>query len=150
MFSFKEIKKELNQIFNKKYLTSEFARLKTELMALDAYKKIKEPTEKHLNQLEKQYRDLFSKITKKEFEIEKEFNKALTFLKKQKKEAEVHVRDLQQRAINQKKSVEKIIKEQMKLFGLSSKKTTRKKTAAKKKTTRKKTTKRKTTKKKTK
>ena len=148
MFSFKQIKKELNQLFNKKYLTSELARLKKEMMDLDAYKKIKEPTQKHLNQLEKQYRDLFSKITKKQFEVEKEFNKAALFLKKQKKEAEVHIRDLQKRAISQKKSVEKIIKEQVNFLGLGS--TTRRKTAAKKKTTRKKTTRRKTTKKKTK
>ena len=140
MFSFSKIKKELNHIFKKSSVISEISRLKKELTGFEVYKKIKKPTQKHLNQLEKQYRNFSSKMTQKQTEIDKEFKKAVNLLKKRKEEAEAHVHNLQKMAIEKKKSIEKIIQDQMKIFGFKSNKKTNKKAARKKtRTARKKT-----------
>ncbi len=139
MFSFSQIKKELNQLFKKGSVSSEISRLKKELTDFEVYRKIKEPTQKHLNQLETQYRNFSSRIARKQTEIDKEFKKAVNLVKKRKKEAENHVHNLRKMAIDKKKSVEKMIQDQIKAFGLNSKKTKKKTTrkTTKKKTTRK-------------
>lgn len=140
MFSFDQIKKEFNKLFQNDYLQAEINRLKKELMDLEPYKKIQKPTQKHLNQLEKQYLGISKKITQKQNELDKEFNQAVGMIKKRKLEAESHIKDLQKLALNQKKSIEKLIRKQMKSLGLmpSTKKKATKKKKAKKKTTKKK------------
>ena len=119
MLSFDQIKKEFNKLFQKDYLQAEVNRLKKELSELDAFKKIQEPTQKHLNQLEKQYAVICKKILIKQKELDKEFNSAVGMIKKRRVEAESHIRDLQKLAQNQKKSVEKLVRKQMKAFGLA-------------------------------
>jgi DNA repair ATPase RecN len=119
MISFDQLKKEFNKLFQPDFLQGEINRLKKEIMELEAYKKIQEPTQQHLNQLERQYREFSKRITRKQKELDKEFNSAVKTLRKRKSEAETHIRDLQKLALSQKKSVEKLIREQMRAFGLS-------------------------------
>lgn len=137
MINLDQLKKELSKLFQPDFLQSEINRLKNELMELDAYKKIQEPTQQHLNQLEKQYRLFSKKISTKQKELDREFNQAVSALKKRRNEAEGHIKDLQKLALNQKKSIEKLILEQMKAFGLpltkKAGKTKKKKTTKKKK-----------------
>jgi chromosome segregation ATPase len=152
VFSLDQLKKELNKLFQPDFLQAEINRLKKELTELEAFKKIKEPTQAHLNQLEKQYHSFSKKILKKQSELDKEFNSALRALRKRRNEAESHIKDLQKLALDQKKSIEKLIRKQMKALGLAStskKKKTQKK-ATKKTSEKKKTRKKSPSKKKTK
>jgi hypothetical protein len=140
MFSIGKIKKELSKFLHNDYFLNEMNRIKKELTELEAFKKIKEPTQKHLNQLEKQYTEISKKITQKQKELDKEFNNAVTLIKKRRTEAQVHIKDLQKMALEQKNTVEKLIKKQMISLGLAKpvKKTTLKKKKKAKKTTSKK------------
>ena len=131
MFYLSKIKKELNQIFKKSFVSSEIDRLKKELSEFEVYKKIKKPTQKHLQDLEKKYRNFSSKITKKQSKIDKDFKKALDFVKKGKISAETHIQSLQKTALEKKNSIEKIFKDQMEILGLKGKT----KAKARKKTT---------------
>ena len=139
MFSIKNLKDEFNKLFQKDFFQSEINRLKKELMDLSAYKKIQTPTQKHLNQLERQYKGILKKVAAKQKELDKEFNTLVKSLRKRRQEAQSHIKDLQKLASNQKKSVEKLVRKQMKSLGLSSqKKKVAKKKAAKKKVVKKK------------
>ncbi len=120
MFSLDQIKKEFYKLFQNDYLQGEIQRLKKELMELEPYKKIQEPTLKHLAQLERQYKILSKKITVKQNELDKDFNGAVTMLKQRKIEAEGHIKDLQKLALDQKNSIEKMIIKQMRSLGLTS------------------------------
>ncbi len=138
MFSLEQIKKEFYKFFQNDYLQAELQRLKNELMDLEAYKKIQEPTLKHMAQLEKQYKALSKKISVKQKELDKEFNSAVTMLKKRKIEAEGHIKELQKLALDQKNSIEKIVHKQIRSLVSGDKKSGSKKKKKKAKTSEKK------------
>ncbi len=147
MFSFDQLKKEINKIFQPNFLQTEINRLKKEVMDLEAYKKIQKPTQQHLNQLERQYHSFTKKVAGKQKELDQAFNSAVKALRKRRDEAENHIKELQKMALDQKKSVEKLVRRQMKALGLtqSKKKKSKKKKNKNKKTTKKKSTKKKST-----
>ena len=149
MFSIKAIRDEITKFIQQDNIQGELNRLKAELEKLGPYKALKEPTKKHLKDIEKQYNFLVKRINQTQKQIDKEFNNALSLLQKRRKDAESRFKKLQRMALTQKKSVEKTIKVKLKeVTGTkkkrkkrkTTKKTTVRKAAAKKKTTRKKTT----------
>lgn len=150
MFSIKAIRDEITKFIKQDNIQGELNRLKAELEKLGPYKALKEPTKKHLSEIEKQYNFLMKRINQTQKQIDKEFNSAVSLLQKRRKEAESRFKKLQRMALTQKKSVEKTIKLKLKEVTGTKKKrkkrkttkktTTVRKASAKKKTTRKKTT----------
>ena len=149
MISIKTIRDEINRFIQQDKVQKELNRLKEELEKLGPYQALKEPTKKHLTELEKQYNFLVKRINQTQKQIDKEFNSALSLLKKRRKEAEGRFKKLQKLAFDQKKGIEKVIKVKLKEVTGSKKKRKKRKTTRKKATTVRKATAKKTTRKKT-
>ena len=152
MISINSIRDEIQKFLKKDYIKSELKKLQSEIKTLELYKRLPEPTQKHLNQLETKFSSLSKKINQTQKQVDKEFNNALKVLQKRKEEATGRIVDFQKYALEQKDMIEGAILSRIEVMTGSSpsrrkkKKTTRKATKkkttkkAKKKTTRKKTT----------
>lgn len=127
MLSLQQLKDEVSKLFQSDYLQQELQRFRKELNDFEIYKKIQEPTLKHVQQLEKQYKVLSQKMAQKQVELDKEFNSTVKMLKKRRTEAEKHLKDLQKKALDQKNAMEKRIRQQMGALGLVKEGTTARK-----------------------
>lgn len=153
MIFIEQIRGEFKKLLKKDFLKSELKKLKSDMQSMTLYKRLPEPTQKHLSQLEQHFDAVLKKINHTQNQIDKEFNNALGMLRTRRTEATGHIKDLRKMAINQKNTIEKTVRKKIKtVTAAGSKKKTKKrkkvtKAAARKTTT--KTAKKKTTKKKT-
>jgi len=110
MISISNLKEEIEKILDKEFLVSEYNKIKQEVKESDLFKKLPEPTQRHLSNLEDRFSKLGQKFTQKQEEVDKEFNAAVAHLEKRKEEAHARMTDFRKYAMEQKSFIEDIIR----------------------------------------